>query len=173
MVLFISNQVQDHYWESQQRFLAQQARINKRIESASATQEQLVTAVGEVLTGEAVIVGAHEQRFGTEQLDKSIDEYNALKDRWDRTEEGLRLRMQLFFPSSETQLRWVELQRELEHMDAEIQKLEAFKTTDVSQGHQNQISRCRAQISQLEARLAELARYMTRDIGSIAEPKGR
>jgi len=164
-VFFISNYIQNQYWISQQKFLVQQATLSKRLELSNAAVEDLVRAVGRLITASASVVAAHERGFDRRQLNETIDHYNVLQDEWDQSEEVLKLKLRTYFPQAEIDAQWHDLRLKLGALDAEIVTLHGFSTSDASAAHRAQFAACRKSMKEAEDSLARLSTAMVRSAG--------
>jgi len=157
LIVLASTFIQHRYWVAQQRFLMDREDVTVMIE----TEEQVTGAVGKVLSASAIVVGAHERRFQTEQLNQVIDKYAELQLEWDKGEDLIKRRLRAHFFAPNVDHEWSLVLDTLGELDAAIDRLDSFGTADSSEPHRDQIARCRELITKTETALARLTRLMT------------
>lgn len=167
LVLCIGAYLQHRSWEYQNKALLRQAQISGRISGAQATEEEVVRRVGQLLTAEALIVGAHEGSFDLNQLKETIAKNAGLRDEWDLAEEALKLRVRTSFSDRNVQRLLQELLSQFDPLYEDVEALQAFSTNGPSDGHKKQIAACRSRIGIIESKLEELTNAMTRYIDAI------
>jgi hypothetical protein len=118
IVFLITSFVQQRYATSQQEFLVEQSRRAHRIESASATEKEIIHALSKRFTGIAVVVGAYAGHYGKEQYRDNVDYYTASKREWDREQEVLELKVSTYFSDQRILKSWEDLVKKLENFDA-------------------------------------------------------
>ncbi len=166
LILVSTSLVQHCGFRAQQRILAKQLRASAVMVQAETTIDQLAGAVGKVLTASATIVGAHEAKVKTAQLNEIVDRYDALLREWDVGEDLLKLRIRTKFSVPRIASDWSSLLDRLGQLDSEVTQLHGFSTTDPSEAHQRQIAQCRQTITDVENRLAAMTDLMTNQLNN-------
>jgi hypothetical protein len=161
LILIGTSLLQQWGWRSQQRYINEQLRANAVREKKQNTVDEVTVGVGKLLTSYASIVGAHEEKVKTPQLDQTIDKYHELQREWDQEEDLLKLRIQTYFSVPQIQTAWSLLLDRLGELDSQIHQLHEFNTMDTSEAHQKQITLCRNTITDIEKQLAAMTGIMT------------
>lgn len=161
LILIGTSLLQQLGWRSQQKYINGQLRANAVREQKQNIIDQVTIAVGKLLTSYASIVGAHEEKVKTPQMNVTIDQYHVLQREWDQAEDLLKLRIQTYFSLPQIQSNWSSLLDRLGELDSQIHQLHEFNTMDPSDAHQKQITLCRDTITDLEKQLAAMTGVMT------------
>jgi len=117
MVLLVSTAVQMQYWTGQQRYLARQTALSKKIDATILTEEDLVRTIGRLLAADTILVQAYVDRLRGTRLRERKNEFDAIQGDWDRAVDVLELRLRLYFPSEAVKKAWQRLKLSLGTLD--------------------------------------------------------
>jgi len=151
--------VQERYWVLQQRTLAQLAILNARVAAAQATEDELVSRVGEYLTAQGRIVDAFEDQLDEQSLREELDTADKLLDDWSVHEESLKLHLMTRFPREDVQRAFSSMLTLLDALADDVDELRD-PGADSSDDQDEVIDRCREDIEDVENALAGLSQAL-------------
>jgi hypothetical protein len=151
--------VQERYWVLEQRTLARVAILNGRVAAAHATEDELVTRVGEYLTAERRIVDAFEDQLEERELRDELAAADKLLDGWGANEESLKLRILTRFHREDIQTAFSSMLTLLDTLADDVDELRD-PGADSSSDPDDVIDRCREDIEDVENALGSLSLAM-------------
>lgn len=167
LILLVTFLLQEWGWKTQQKFITEQTNKSAAIAQTQGTIEEVTNSVGRLLSASAIIVGAHEAKLKKPEVNEGVDRYNALQAEWDQNVSVLKLKIRDYFKRADVELAWSSLLDRLGDLDSEIMDLHSFSTGDPSESHSDQIRVCRATLTELEERLANMTALMTDHLKSL------
>jgi hypothetical protein len=134
-----------------------------RKEQARLVQQDVNKAVGGILTADAVIINAHENSFSLEDENEAAAEFNRLQVEWDRTEDGLEVRLKDSFPQQDVWARWNSIVGELRGLDKKALALHQLSATARSHEHTQRLAQAKQQLATAQKALDDFNVLLTQD----------
>ena len=170
IVLFVTNYVQDRYWLAQQRFLLDQARMNRMWEGSLAALDEIGKAVQKRLAASALLIDAYGNGFEYTQLLQSVKQYNQRIDEWDDARQTIKLRLATYFPDPKVGEQWQRLRDDIVELKEGVSQLSEVASR--TSARESQVAICRKFLDKSDADADTLTQSMIAYAESrIAPPK--
>ncbi len=128
-----------------------------------------MTRVGQYLTGEGMIINAHERKFEKKQLFETIDETNKALREWSGHAEVIKLHIRTTYPDGPIQVEFGSLSDALDKLTEDVEKLQDFATNGPSKDHHAATIKCRSEVGEIERQLDALTTAMSQHVTSLVQ----
>ena len=167
IVFLIAWFVTDRYSSRQLRAQTRLAMLNALVAAAHATEDDLVTHVGDYLTAENSVLDAYEDWVDEQDLRATIEAADKVLADWAAHEETLALQLRTRIGQEEVQTAFASLLTALDTLTDEVDGLRAFGDESSSE-QEDAIDRCREEVNDVEDALAGVTQAIARSLGVLA-----